>query len=156
RVLMPGMIDAHVHATIGLSPQELLTADPMYVGLRGAVELRKMLDRGFTTVRDTGGNTFALKRAIDEGLIPGPRVYPSGAIISETSGHGDYRFLWDRPRRFGGPPGRAELLGIAVVADGKDEVLTAVREQLRLGATQIKLAAGGGVVSLFDPVDVTE
>ena len=155
-VLMPGLIDAHVHCTVGLSTSDLLNSDNTYVALRGAAELEMMLDRGFTSVRDMGGNTFGLKRAIDEGRVRGPRIFPSGAIISQTSGHGDYRLPSDRPRRFGGPFGRAEQLGVAIVADGKDEVLVATREQLRLGATQIKLAVGGGVVSSFDPVDVNE
>jgi imidazolonepropionase-like amidohydrolase len=155
-VLMPGLIDAHVHATVGMDPNALLTADNTYVALRGAAELGMMLDRGFTSVRDMGGNTFGLKRAIDEGRLRGPRIFPSGAIISQTSGHGDYRLPSDKPRRFGGPFGRAEQLGVALVADGRDEVLVATREQLRLGATQIKLAVGGGVVSSFDPVDVNE
>jgi imidazolonepropionase-like amidohydrolase len=155
-VLMPGLIDAHVHASVGMSPIDLLTADNSYVALRGAAELEMMLDRGFTSVRDMGGNTFGLKRAIDEGRLRGPRIFPSGAIISQTSGHGDYRLPSDKPRRFGGPLGRAEQLGIALVADGREEVLVAAREQLRLGATQVKLAVGGGVVSSFDPVDVNE
>ena len=155
-VLMPGLIDAHVHATSGMGPLDLLTADYTYVALRGAGELEMMLDRGFTSVRDMGGNTFGLKRAIDEGRLRGPRIFPSGAIISQTSGHGDYRLVTDRPRRFGGPLGRGEQLGMALVADGKDEVLVAAREQLRLGASQIKLAVGGGVVSSFDPVEVNE
>jgi imidazolonepropionase-like amidohydrolase len=155
-VLMPGLIDAHVHATVGMGPYDLLTADNSYVALRGAGELVMMLDRGFTSVRDMGGNTFGINRAIDEGRLRGPRIFPSGAIISQTSGHGDYRLPSDKPRRFGGPFGRAEQLGIALVADGKDEVLVAAREQLRLGASQVKLAVGGGVVSSFDPVEVNE
>jgi imidazolonepropionase-like amidohydrolase len=155
-VLMPGLIDAHVHCTVGMSPTDLLTADNTYVALRGAAELEAMLDRGFTSVRDMGGNTFGLKRAIDEGRLRGPRIFPSGAIISQTSGHGDYRLPSDRPRRFGGAFGRAETLGIALVADGETDVLVAAREQLRQGATQIKMAVGGGVVSATDPVDVNE
>jgi imidazolonepropionase-like amidohydrolase len=98
-------------------------------------------------------SVFGLKRAIDEGLVPGPRVYPSGAMISQTSGHGDFRTRPERPRRFGGQLSRGELLGAVLLADGADEVTTAVREQLRLGASQIKLAAGGGAASEYDPLD---
>jgi imidazolonepropionase-like amidohydrolase len=156
RVLMPGMIDAHVHLMIPLTIDELKKSDDSYIALRAADEAKKMLYRGFTTVRDTAGATFGLKRAIDEGLVEGPRIFPCGAAISQTAGHGDFRNRPDRPRRWGGKPDRFEQLGLMTLADGREEVLAATREQLRLGATQIKLMAGGGVASEFDPLDVNQ
>jgi imidazolonepropionase-like amidohydrolase len=156
RVLMPGMIDAHVHLMLPLTIEELQKSDDSYIALRAADEAKRMLDRGFTTVRDTAGATFGLKRAIDEGLIQGPRIFPSGAAISQTAGHGDFRSRSDRPRRWGGKLDRFEQLGLMTLADGREEVLAATREQLRLGATQIKLMAGGGVASEFDPLDVSQ
>ena len=111
--------------------------------------------RGFTTVRDVGGPVFGLKRAIDEGIVNGPRIYPSGAVITVTSGHGDFRQLTDLPRTIGGMLTRMEQLGGAMVADSPDEVRVRTREQLMQGASQIKLTAGGGVSSPFSPIDVT-
>src|SRR5262249_61202039 len=112
------------------------TATDSYIAPRAADEARKMLSRGFTPTRATAGASFGLKRAIDEGLVAGPRIYPSGAALSQTAGHGDFRKRPDRPRRWGGGPGRLEQLGLMILADGRDEVLAATREQLRLGATQ--------------------
>jgi imidazolonepropionase-like amidohydrolase len=109
--------------------------------------------RGFTTVRDVGGPSFALKRAIDEGRMSGPRIYPSGAMISQTSGHGDFRMRTDLPRTAQSNPSTAEAAGISAIADGVPEVLRRAREQLMLGASQIKIMVGGGVTSLFDPLD---
>jgi imidazolonepropionase-like amidohydrolase len=111
--------------------------------------------RGFTTVRDLAGPSFALKRAIDAGSVAGPRIYPCGAMISQTSGHGDFRNIWELPGE-AGSLSRAEQLGAAALADGRDAVLRATREQLMKGASQIKIVAGGGVSSAFDPLDVTE
>jgi imidazolonepropionase-like amidohydrolase len=108
-------------------------------------EATDTLMREFTTVRDLGGPAFGLKRAIDEGIVPGPRIYPSGAMITVTSGHGDFRQPFEVPRVLGAPQSRAEQTGAAMVADSPDEVRVRVREQLLLGATQIKLTAGGGV-----------
>jgi imidazolonepropionase-like amidohydrolase len=153
RIAIPGLIDAHVHPTIAVSLTALRDNDPNYVAARSGVEARQMLMRGFTTIRDMGGPAFGLKQAIDEGLIEGPRIFPSGAIVSQTSGHGDFRQRTAPSRRFGDAPDPLERLGYGLVADGPDEVAAAVREQLRLGATQIKLAAGGGISSAFDPID---
>ena len=102
--------------------------------------------RGFTTVRDVGGPTFGLKRAIDLGIVPGPRIYPSGAMITITGGHGDFRQLSDLPRTIGGLLSRMEQIGGSMVADSPDEVRLRTREQLMQGASQIKLTAGGGVL----------
>ena len=90
---------------------------------------------------------FGLKRAIDEGVMIGPRIYPSGAFISQTSGHGDFRFSFEVPRTLGGPLSHSEVVGVAAIADSPDEVRLRAREQLRQGASQIKLMAGGGVTS---------
>ena len=129
--------------------------DVGYLNLVAAAEATDTLMRGFTTVRDVGGPSFGLKRAIDEGLVAGPRIYPSGAIITVTSGHGDFRHGHEVPRVLGAPLSRQEQTGAAMVADSPDEVRVRVREQLMLGASQIKLTAGGGVASPNSPLDVS-
>lgn len=154
RVLMPGLIDAHWHSLLaGISQMAAMTADIPYVHLVAAKEAQATLLRGFTTVRDVGGPAFALKRAIDEGTISGPRIYPSGAMVSQTSGHGDFRQRTDLPRGSRNDLSLTEIAGIAAIADGEAEVLRRVREQLMLGASQIKIMVGGGVASSFDPLD---
>jgi imidazolonepropionase-like amidohydrolase len=157
RVLMPGLIDAHWHAFMAATPQmTLMTSDPNYLHLLAARQAQATLMRGFTTVRDLGGPVFGLKRAIDEGVIVGPRIYPSGAFISQTSGHGDFRFAFEVPRQLGGPLSHSEIEGIAAIADSPDEVRVRAREQLRGGASQIKLMAGGGVASPYNPIESTQ
>jgi imidazolonepropionase-like amidohydrolase len=157
RVLMPGLIDAHWHAFMAATPQPvLMTSDPSYLTLLAARQAEATLMRGFTTVRDLGGPVFGLKRAIDEGVMIGPRIYPSGAMISQTSGHGDFRFRFELPRRPGGPLSSSEVEGIAAIADSPDEVRLRAREQLRQGASQIKLMAGGGVSSPYNPIESTQ
>ena len=157
RTLMPGLIDAHVHMAMSSVPQLLLvTADSNYTMLRQGKSAGEMLMRGFTSGRDVGGNTFGLKRSIDEGHLVGPRIWPSGAFISQTSGHGDFRQIHDLPRAPGDQLHFTERMGMAGVADGTDEVLRRVREQLMRGASHIKLMAGGGVSSDFDPLDVSQ
>ena len=156
RTLMPGLIDMHWHTTlVRPTPAAAMAADSGYSNLVAAAEATDTLLRGFTTVRDLGGPAFALKRAIDEGLVAGPRIYPAGAVITVTSGHGDFRQLFELPRVIGGAPTRMEALGASMVADSPDEVRVRVREQLMLGATQIKLTAGGGVASPHSPLDVS-
>jgi imidazolonepropionase-like amidohydrolase len=155
RTLMPGLIDAHWHAMlIRVTPVQSF-GDVGYVALVAAAEGTDTLMRGFTTVRDVGGPVFGLKSAIDEGLVVGPRIYPSGAVITVTSGHGDFRQLTDLPRTIGGMLTRMEQVGGAMVADSPDEVRVRTREQLMQGASQIKLTAGGGVSSPFSPIDVS-
>jgi imidazolonepropionase-like amidohydrolase len=157
RVLMPGLIDAHWHAFMAATPQMvLMTADPNYLQLLAARQAEATLMRGFTTVRDLGGPVFGLKRAIDEGVTIGPRIYPSGAFISQTSGHGDFRFSFELPRLPGGPLSYSEAEGIAAIADSPDEVRLRAREQLRRGASQIKLMGGGGVASPYNPIESTQ
>ncbi len=156
RTLMPGLSDVHWHAVlVRPTPAVVLGSDIGYVNLLAGAEATATLMRGFTTVRDMGGPSFDLKRAIDEGLLPGPRIYPSGAIITVTSGHGDFRQLTDLPRTIGGMLSRMEQLGGSMVADSPDEVRMRVREQLMRGASHIKLTAGGGVASPFSPLDVS-
>ncbi|MBO0720616.1 MAG: amidohydrolase family protein [Blastocatellia bacterium] len=156
RTLMPGLIDAHWHCMlVRPTATAAITDDVGYINILAALEARDTLMRGFTTVRDLGGPVFGLKRAIDENLTPGPRIYPSGAMITVTSGHGDFRQLYELPRQIGGSLSRMEQIGGSLVADTPDEVRIRVREQLMLGASQIKLTAGGGVASPFSPLDVT-
>jgi imidazolonepropionase-like amidohydrolase len=157
RVLMPGLIEAHWHAMM-VAPTfaTALTADMGYINLVAGREAEATLMRGFTTVRDMGGPTFGLKRAIDEGLVAGPRIYPSGAFISQTAGHGDFRQLSDIPRTPTTPLSYAERIGVAAIADSPDEVRLRARENLMRGASQIKLMAGGGVSSPFGPLDTTQ
>ena len=154
--LMPGLIDAHWHSIMAATPLNvLMTADIGYLNLLAGAEAGKTLMRGFTTVRDCGGPAFGLKRAIDEGVVNGPRIYPSGAMITTTGGHGDFRQIWELPRVIGGPLTHIEQLGATMIADSPDEVRTRVREQLMQGASQIKLMAGGGVASPHSPLDVS-
>lgn len=157
KLLMPGLIDVHWHTMLAAINQvTAMTSDVGYLYLVAAKEAQNTLLRGFTTIRDPGGPAFALKRAIDEGIIDGPRIYPSGAMISQTSGHGDFRMRSDLPRAGAADLALVERVGVAMIADGTDEVLRRVREQLMLGASQIKILAGGGVASMYDPLDSTQ
>jgi imidazolonepropionase-like amidohydrolase len=155
RTLMPGLIDNHWHAMLIRTTAAQAFGDVGYNNLLAGDEATDTLMRGFTTVRDVGGPVFGLKRAIDEGIVKGPRIYPSGAMITVTSGHGDFRQLTDLPRTIGGMLTRMEVIGGAIVADSPDEVRVRTREQLMQGASQVKLTAGGGVSSPFSPIDVT-
>jgi imidazolonepropionase-like amidohydrolase len=155
RTLMPGLIDAHWHAMlIRPNPTQAINGDVGFNNIAAGVEATDTLMRGFTTVRDVGGPVFGLKQAIDSGLIAGPRIYPSGAFITVTGGHGDFRQLSELPRTIGSLS-LMEQIGGSMVADGPDEVRLRVREQLMQGASQIKLTAGGGVSSPFSPIDVS-
>jgi imidazolonepropionase-like amidohydrolase len=156
RTLMPGLIDMHWHTMlVRPTPAALLVGDIGHLNLVAGAEATDTLMRGFTTVRDLGGPAFGLKRAIDEGILPGPRIYPSGAIITVTSGHGDFRQPFEVPRALGATRSRGEQTGAAMIADSPDEVRVRVREQLLLGASQIKLTAGGGVASPHSPLDAS-
>src|SRR6476620_8124574 len=141
-------IAAHWHAMlIRPNPAQAIGGDAGYNNIAAGVEATDTLMRGFTTVRDVGGPIFGLKSAVDSGIIAGPRIYPSGAFITVTSGHGDFRQLSELPRTIGGMLSRMEQLGGSMVADSPDEVRVRAREQLMQGASQIKLTAGGGVSS---------
>ncbi|MEP3207609.1 MAG: amidohydrolase family protein [Maribacter sp.] len=154
RTLIPGLSDAHVHLSATMSDRETRNeAHWMYTSIRTAKAAENFLMLGFTTVRDLGGPVFGIKRAVDEGLIVGPRIYPSGAYISQTSGHGDFRSANEPSVQLsGGQLHPADLLGWSYVVDGVPEVLKASRENLRKGATQLKVMAGGGIASDFDPI----
>jgi imidazolonepropionase-like amidohydrolase len=157
KFLMPGMIDAHWHSFMSANTMtELMSSETSYLFFRASNESNNTLLRGFTTVRDLGGPVFGLKKAIDQNLINGPRIYPSGAMISQTSGHGDFRMIYDMPRMSTTTIPRPEAMGVSVIADGTYEVTVATREQLRQGASQIKVMAGAGVSSLYDPLDVVQ
>jgi imidazolonepropionase-like amidohydrolase len=157
KFLMPGLIDAHVHTMFESIQMGVgLTSDIGYVNIVAAKAAENQLLRGFTSVRDLGGASFSLKRSIDEGYIKGPRIYPSGATISQTSGHGDFGGATDVPKDNAHQLSYIEKTGQTIIADGVDQVLQRTREQLRLGATQIKVMAGGGVSSSYDPLDVAE
>lgn len=152
RVLMPGLIDAHWHMMFAALPlQVMLTAEASYIQLAASAEAQRTLMRGFTTVRDLGGPAFALKQAIDEGLVVGPRLYVSGAMITATGGHGDLRALSELPSD--GRPSSVERSGGAMIADSPGAVRMRVREQLLQGASQIKVVGSGGVSSPRSPLD---
>ncbi len=153
RVLMPGMSDAHVHL-VGMANTmaDLFTATQSQLAAATVVRARDVLLRGFTTVRDVAGDTVGIKNVIDAEPALGPRIYPSQAAISQTAGHGDFGFQFEPPTALGGRESRPEQIGFLRVADGPDRVTAAVREQLKLGASQIKLMAGGGVASIYDPL----
>ncbi len=157
RTLMPGLIDAHWHATMAVLPESvMMTADDGYLALVAGREARNTLLRGFTTVRDLSGPVFGLKRAIDTGVIEGPRIWPAGAMITQTGGHGDFRMPYEVPKALGGPLSHAEVSGSSAIADTPDEVRLRAREQLMKGAVFLKLAAGGGVASNYDPLDASQ
>ena len=157
KFLMPGLIDAHVHTMFESIQMAVgLSSDIGYVNIVAAKAAEQQLLRGFTSVRDLGGASFSLQRAINEGYIKGPRIFPSGATISQTSGHGDFGNPTDVPKELDRQLSYIERNGQTIVADGVDQVLMRTREQLRQGATQIKVMAGGGVSSTYDPLDVAQ
>jgi len=157
KTLMPGLIDAHYHISYSqFSVPEFMASDIEMYTIKSTISAENTLMRGFTTIRDMGGTPFSVKKAIDQGLIVGPRLYLSGAPISQTSGHFDARDYTAVPSNPGDDPYYWNRNAVLMVADGPSDVLKRVRENLRMGATQIKLAAGGGVSSYYDPLDVTE
>jgi len=157
RMLMPGLIDAHWHTMFNFWPvSKVMNSDLGYLSIAASNEAQKTLLRGFTTVRDAGGNCFGVKKATDAGLVDGPRIYPSGPYIGQTSGHGDFRGPNAVPENPGTPLDYLQRVGHTLIADGVPDVIKRSREILRLGASQIKAMAGGGVTSLYDPLDVTE
>lgn len=153
RVLMPGMIDAHAHL-VGMANTllDLAMASQSQLAATTLARAKGTLLRGFTTVRDMAGDTAGIKKVIDGEPALGPRIYPSQAAISQTAGHGDFSFVYEQPTALGGNESRGETIGFMRVADGADRVLAAVREQLKLGASQIKMMTGGGAASLYDPL----
>lgn len=156
RIATPGFVDTHVHLMTALSITKMSNASDWYLAAAAADNMRKMLQRGFTTVRDAGGADGSIARAVDDGLIDGPRVFPSGRGISQTGGHGDFRFGASPHPALDGVPFFRSFANLMVLADGRAEVLRAARENLKNGATQIKIMGGGGVTSEFDPLHVVQ
>lgn len=155
RVLMPGLIDAHWHTVYAAVPLNvLLAADPGIIFAASTAEAERTLLRGFTTVRDMGGPVFSFKQAIDGGIIPGPRIFPAGAMITTSGGHGDLRMPTEIPRN-AGELSVSELMGSAAIADSLGDLKQRVREQLLQGASHIKLVGGGGVSSPRSPLDMS-
>lgn len=154
--VMPGLMDAHVHITMSAPFHELDKMTREEVAIRSAKVAEGMLMRGFTTVRDVAGNTLGLKNCIDNGYATGPRILPSQAAISQTCGHSDYRQNQAQERTGSHEDSPIMKTGAFTVADGRSEVLRAVREQLFMGASQIKMMAGGGASSSFDPLDTIQ
>lgn len=153
RVLIPGLIDMHAHLAIHEGMLDGRDGfDQMAIGGLTQERMRSYLDQGFTTARDAGGNVLGVAKSHRLGRVPGPKIYASGAFLSQTGGHGD-------TGRFNDQPGDSNYLtdhGFAYIVDGKAEVMKAARYNLRAGATQIKIMAGGGVASEFDPLHMTQ
>ena len=152
RTVLPGLIDCHVHVnavrvTSGLAASRVLPAS--FIAAAASQVMRGMLMRGFTTIRDAGGADRGLREAVEQGMFTGPRLFIAGRAISQTGGHGDFRERIDSPE----PCGCQHFIsGIGRVADGVPAVQQAVRDEIRLGANQIKIMASGGVASAADPV----
>src|SRR5437868_5317717 len=143
RTLMPGLIDSHVHVVLSEVSMRGLESVPLtLMTARAAPLMRGMLDRGFTTVRDTGGADWGIRSAVADGLLPGPRLFISGRPISPTGGHGDARRRTDMAAN---SPLTDALSYTSCIADGPDQMRAAVREQMRQGADQIKIMCSGGV-----------
>jgi len=151
RTLMPGLIDCHVHVFLSEVNIRNLENVPLTLMTARAADLMKgMIDRGFTTVRDTGGADWGIKAAVDAGLIKGPRLFISGRAIGPTGGHSDSRRRTD----IGAPCGCCNAMVYCMaLADGPDDVRKTVREQMRQGADQVKIMCSGGVASPYDPLD---
>jgi imidazolonepropionase-like amidohydrolase len=153
RTLMPGLIDMHSHLCIADGMLFFRDAyDQMAAGAAAAHAMLEYLDQGFTTARDTGCNILGIAKGVNNGIFPGPRLFPSGGFISQTGGHGDTGY-------FNAELGELDPLakaGFSHIVDGPDEITKAVRHNLRAGATQIKVMAGGGVASEFDPLHMTQ
>ena len=143
RYLMPGLIDCHAHCFVGQFGDRGNVL-PSEMTARAGRHLEGMLARGFTTVRDAGGADSGHRTAVEKGLFPGPRLFVSGKILSQTGGHGDHRAIADTC-------GCSTVEGgMSIIADGVDEVRKAVRENVRQGVDQIKIMGGGGVSSPGD------
>lgn len=152
--LMPGLIDAHVHAGLTTLDLAALANRPATrIGIETKGVLEGMLQRGFTTVRDAGGLDRGIQEALDAGLIRGPRVFRSGRVLSQTGGHGDTHPPHNEPHLCAGEVVSTQF---AHIADGPDAVRRAVREELKAGAHQVKIMAGGGVATPSDPIDMVQ
>jgi len=151
RFLLPGLTDAHVH--FGATEADGRATRPLAAyALKVAAFIEETLDQGFTTVRDAGGLDPAWAQVVARGLLRGPRILPSGAFLSQTGGHGDWRAAHQDTIE----SGIGGLVAGFVICDGPDEVRKAARDQIRRGATQIKVMASGGAASPTDPIDSTQ
>src|ERR1700728_1059419 len=151
RTLMPGLIDAHIHVVLTEVNLRLLADVPLtLLAAKGAANMRAMLHRGFTTLRDTGGADYGIKAAVEEGLFEGPRLFIAGQPLSQTGGHGAFR-LRTQDRVFCACC--SGLAWTARVADGVPDVIKAARDELRKGADHIKIMVSGGVASQLDPLE---
>jgi imidazolonepropionase-like amidohydrolase len=157
RVVTPGFIDAHTHLAL-IAPFDQLENEytGVYIGAAGGQMAENMLMRGFTTVRDAGGASIGIQRAIDDGWFPGPRIFSSGAFITQTSGHLDMRDRANPHHHVGGRRSHAAEIGHFVAVDGEAEMLGAARQQFRDGATQLKLATNGGISATYSPLDIDQ
>jgi len=150
RTLMPGLIDAHVHVlAVDVALARLSERPVTLLTLQAAKVLEGMLQRGFTTIRDAAGADGGLAEAVEDGLVHGPRIFPSGMALSQTGGHGDTR---PRTQPVDTCACCAGGLAMSRIADGVAECRRAARDELRKGATQIKIVASGGVASPYDPI----
>ena len=155
RVLMPGLIDAHIHVYLSEVDVGRLTEMPLsLMAARAGTLMRAMLDRGFTTVRDTGGADWGIREAVETGEMTGPRLFIAGRALSQTGGHGDFRLRSDS----GGETCQccSGVAQISRIVDGVPQMLHAVRDELRKGADHIKIMVSGGVASPRDPLEATQ
>jgi imidazolonepropionase-like amidohydrolase len=156
KYLSPGLIDCHVHVSAtpgGLTLRELFEAHPNTIAYRTTFVIKQMLLRGFTTARDTSGADAALRSAIEEGLLPGSRLFIAGKALSQTGGHGDNRAPYqDTDLKYCG----GHQPSLSRVCDGVPECLAAARDELRKGANFLKIMCGGGVASPSDPLDMLQ
>ncbi|MDR0415993.1 MAG: amidohydrolase family protein [Propionibacteriaceae bacterium] len=149
--VLPGLIDAHLHIyATSMIMDEINRAPLSYIALKASQRLARAQRRGFTTLRDVGGGDIGLARAINEGVIPSPRLLYTGPALSQTGGHGDGR----NPNYEMHPD--CGCAALTVIVDGADAIRRQVREQFRRGASAIKLMVSGGVASPTDPIMVPQ
>jgi imidazolonepropionase-like amidohydrolase len=154
RTLMPGLIDAHIHVYLSEVNIGRLAEMPMsLMAARSGPLMRAMLDRGFTTVRDTGGADWGIREAVETGQMVGPRLFIAGQAISQTGGHGDFRLRTESEHACQCCSGVHQ---ISRIVDGVPQMLHAVRDELRKGADHIKIMVSGGVASPRDPLEATQ
>ena len=153
RTLMPGLIEGHGHLQMNGNSIADIENNRTWedLAIRATVNAENALMSGFTSWRDAGGMAAGLQRAIDEGLVVGPRIYPSGAFIGPSGSHADFRSLTTPNETLYGPETNVGKLGMSLTADGVDAIKAAARQNFMQGATQIKIMSSGGVVSQFDP-----
>jgi len=150
RTLTPGLMDTHVHMQLVVAAPDLEFLPQQDMAIKMVPIAEDMLMRGFTTVRDACGNTHGLRRQINEGVVPGPRIFSAGACIGGWSSHADFMTATSVKGQT-----NIERVGFSTIADGPDEIREAIRREMRQGANFIKLMIGGGLASAYDPLDTT-